>query len=105
MLYHALHCVGRFKFAIVVAIFAIFEISAAVGIGAANLLFGDGHAATLAELRQLAGLEAFLLMWKSGIVGGKFFGLFISHKVAFWWRVGGFYAAEVAGNQLLRKEK
>ena len=67
------------ELAVAVAVLAVVVVDLSVGIVGAVGVCGEGHAAALAELGELAGLEVFRLGGEGGFVGGKGFGVLVGH--------------------------
>ena len=104
MFNHLVHGTFLKEVPILIAILAIIEIRAAIGICAAIFFFVERHAATLAELRQLAFLKGFLLTGECCVIGFESLGMIIGHEIALGRTIGSLATAPIAGNQLLGKE-
>ena len=104
MLNHFVHGAFLQKLSILVAVLAIVEIGAAIRVCAAVLDARQWHAATLAELRQLAFLEGFLLCREGGFVSLESIRILLCHKVTLRRAVGSLTIAPIARYQFLSEK-
>ena len=107
MLDHLVHGAVLEESALFVAVLAVVVVDGAIGIGPAIFLVGEGHAAALAELGQLARGEVLFLPGEGGLVGFEGLRLVIGYEITLGRAVGGLGDAvglEPSGDELLRQE-